>query len=49
MCQALGVPPDRKYQNEGGPAPSRSSACCATRCPRGEPRDAVEQFVDALV
>jgi hypothetical protein len=37
LCQALGVPPSRKYQNEGGQAQSRSSTCYATQCRQGPP------------
>jgi serine/threonine-protein kinase HipA len=49
LCQALGVPPTTKYQNEGGPTPEQivellrtatTSAAVAT--------DSVNRFVDAL-
>lgn len=48
LCQALGVPPVRKYQNEGGPGPAE-----IVRLLRGAMRptaadDAVRRFADAL-
>ena len=48
LCQALGIPPTRKYQNEGGPGPVQ-----IVRLLRGAMRptaaeDAVRRFADAL-
>jgi serine/threonine-protein kinase HipA len=48
LCQALGVPPTRKYQNEGGPGPVQVVKLFRrVMSPRNSER-AVDQFVDAL-
>lgn len=44
LCQALGVPPTAKYQNEGGPSPERIAALLADHAGAGE----VGRFLDAL-
>ena len=48
-CQALGVPPTQKYQNEGGPAPEDIVRLlrAETRPPASAEQD-VRRFVDAL-
>ena len=48
LCQALGVPPSRKYQNEGGPGPKEIVGLFRrTMAPRVA-ADAIWRFVDAL-
>jgi serine/threonine-protein kinase HipA len=47
LCQALGVHPARKYENEGGPGASRIVALLRDHSQRTE-RD-IRAFVDALV
>jgi serine/threonine-protein kinase HipA len=47
VCQALGLMPTSKYQNEGGPSPKDVVALIETHSSR--PRDDVRTFVDALV
>jgi len=48
LCQAMGIPPSRKYQNEGGPGPSEIVALFrGTMSPR-DADDAVWRFIDAL-
>ncbi len=49
VCQALGVPPERKYQNEGGPTPSSIAGLLRRTLPRHEADLAVSRFLDALV
>lgn len=48
-CQALGVPPTAKYQNDGGPSPEQIIALLrrAVR-PLVAASQSIEQFVDAL-
>jgi serine/threonine-protein kinase HipA len=46
MCQALAVPPSRKYQAEGGPGPREIATLL--RAHSGRPQDDVWTFVDAL-
>lgn len=46
LCQALGLPPTKKYQNEGGP--SCADMIEAIRTHSGEPSDDVWTFVRAL-
>lgn len=48
LCQALGVPPARKYQNEGGPGPSEVVRLLREAMPPAPAEDAVRRFVDAL-
>lgn len=46
LCQALGLPPTSKYQNEGGPSPERVVDLLRTHSTRAE--EDVATFVDAL-
>jgi serine/threonine-protein kinase HipA len=46
MCQAFGVPPARKYENEGGPSVSR--IVDFLRENSGAPREDVQTFIDAV-
>jgi serine/threonine-protein kinase HipA len=48
-CQALGVPPDRKYQNRGGPSPQELATLFRTVMPPRVAEAAVRRFLDALV
>lgn len=47
LCQALGVPPDLKYQRDGGPTPARI-ASMLREC-SAQPDQDVERFRDALI
>lgn len=47
LCQALGVPPARKYQNDGGPSPAEIASLL--RASSSRPREDVERFRDALL
>ena len=48
-CQALAVPPTRKYQNEGGPAPEQIVALLRQEIrPAVVASESVSSFVDAL-
>lgn len=51
MCQALGVHPSRKYQNEGGPGPSNIIALLRSNAGGGASaiREDVDSFVRALL
>jgi serine/threonine-protein kinase HipA len=49
MCQALGVPPSRKYQREGGPTPAQIAQLLRDSMdPRAGER-AVSRFADAMI
>lgn len=48
LCQALGVPPSQKYQNEGGPTPMQVVELLRTAMPARAADDAVWRFIDAL-
>jgi serine/threonine-protein kinase HipA len=48
VCQALDVPPSRKYQNEGGPGPREVARLLRTVMPPRIADDAVWRFFDAL-
>lgn len=49
MCQALGVPPTTKYQNEGGPTPEQIiDLLRRTVYPAQAAVESVSRFVDAL-
>jgi len=48
MCQALGVPPDRKYQSDGGPTPTAIASLLRRVLPGSEADAAVLRFLDAL-
>ncbi len=49
LCQALGVPPSKKYQNEGGPGPTDIAALLRRAMPPGPAEVAVWRFADALI
>lgn len=48
-CQALGVPPSRKYQNERGPGPKDIVQLFRRAMPARAANDAARRFVDALI
>ncbi len=48
-CQALGRPPDQKYQNEGGPSAKDLATLFRTIMPPRAADDAVRRFLDALI
>lgn len=47
-CQALGVPPERKYQNEGGPSATAIAGLLRRTLPGQEADSALSRFLDAL-
>lgn len=47
-CQALGVPPERKYQNEGGPSSTAIAGLLRRTLPGPEATLAILRFLDAL-
>ena len=49
LCQALGVAPSAKYQNEGGPGPADISRLLRGVMPPRAADDAVRRFADALI
>ena len=49
LCQALGIPPSRKYQNEGGPGPTDIARLFRGAMPPQVADDAVRRFADALI
>jgi len=49
LCQALGVPPSEKYQNEGGPTPSKIARLLRDAMPPRVGENAVRRFADALI
>lgn len=49
LCQALGLPPERKYQNEGGPDPGRITRLLRDAMPPEVAEAAVWRFADALI
>jgi serine/threonine-protein kinase HipA len=49
LCQALGVAPRLKYQNEGGPAPADIARLLRQTMPASVADEAVWRFADALV
>lgn len=49
LCQALGVPPDRKYQSDRGPGPAQIVALLRGTMPAGPADASVWRFVDALI
>jgi serine/threonine-protein kinase HipA len=49
LCQALGLPPSRKYQNEGGPGPAQIARLLREAMPPSVAEEAVWRFVDALI
>jgi serine/threonine-protein kinase HipA len=48
ICQALGLPPTTKYQNEGGPSPEQIVALLRQEIRSPAARADVARFVDAL-
>jgi len=48
VCQALGAPPSRKYQNEGGPGPREVARLLRGAMPWRIADDAIWRFLDAL-
>ncbi len=48
-CQALGKPPDQKYQNEGGPSAQDLATLFRGVIPPRAAEDAVWRFLDALI
>jgi serine/threonine-protein kinase HipA len=48
-CQALGIPPDKKYQNEGGPSAHDLATLFRTVMPPRAAEDAVWRLLDALI
>lgn len=49
LCQALGIPPGRKYQNQGGPTPRAIAALFRRSMGPAAAADAVARFADALI
>ncbi len=49
LCQALGVGPSRKYQNEGGPSAGQIARLLRDVMPPSVAEDAVWRFADALI
>lgn len=49
LCQALSVPPDRKYQSDGGPGPGRIARLLRESMPPRAAEEAVRRFADALI
>jgi serine/threonine-protein kinase HipA len=49
LCQALGVPPSRKYQNDGGPGTREIAGLLRRVMPRRAAADAISRFADALI
>jgi serine/threonine-protein kinase HipA len=49
LCQALGVPPSHKYQNEGGPTPAQIARLLRDAMAPTVGQDAVRRFADALI
>jgi serine/threonine-protein kinase HipA len=48
LCQSLGLPPDRKYQRDGGPTPARITRLLRDAMPPSVAEEAVWRFADAL-
>jgi serine/threonine-protein kinase HipA len=49
LCQALGVPPGGKYENEGGPTPARIARLFRDAMTPQAGEEAVRRFADALI
>jgi serine/threonine-protein kinase HipA len=49
LCQALGIPPSGKYQNEGGPGPADIAGFLRRTMPPRIADAAVWRFADALI
>ena len=48
LCQALGISPDRKYENQGGPSPKEIAALLRRAMPGSDAERAVRAFADSL-
>ena len=48
LCQALSVPPARKYQSDGGPTPAQIAELIRTAIPGADAETDVWRFADAL-
>jgi serine/threonine-protein kinase HipA len=48
LCQAVGLPPSRKYQNEGGPGPTEIVALFRRAMAPRVATDAIWRFIDGL-
>jgi serine/threonine-protein kinase HipA len=49
LCQAFGLPPNLKYQADGGPSPRRVAGLLRMALPASAAERAVRDFADALV
>lgn len=49
LCQALGIHPSNKYQNEGGPSPKAIADWMRLIMPSQIATDSIERFADALI
>lgn len=49
LCQALAVPPERKYESDGGPGGARVAQLLCRSMPATVAADAVARFADALI
>jgi serine/threonine-protein kinase HipA len=49
LCQAMGLPPTRKYQDEGGPAPAQIAELFRKVMSPKNADNAIDRFFDALV
>jgi len=49
LCQAVGMPPSRKYQNEGGPGSADIARLFRRAMPPRVADDAVQRFADVLI
>lgn len=49
LCQALGIPPRRKYQNEGGPSALDAIKLLRRVMPASVAATSVDRFIDALI
>jgi serine/threonine-protein kinase HipA len=49
LCQALGIPPTEKYQNDGGPSPATIASLLRSAMPPRVADEAVWRFADALI
>ncbi len=49
LCQALSVPPTRKYQNQGGPGVRDIADLLRRALPRADSELAIRRFADALI
>lgn len=49
FCQASGIHPSKKYQNEGGPSPKSIAARMRLLMPGSVAKQSIERFADALI